>query len=270
MIPKVIHYCWFGKNEKSELINNCIDSWHRYCPDYEISEWNEDNFNINCCDYVKEAYAEKMWAFVSDYARHFILNMYGGIYLDTDVELVKPLSSFLTNNFVALENKDSIATGLIMGCKKNNDYCKHMLESYGNNHFILSNGIMNTLTVCKRTTDYFSKRGFKYSDELQVVDGFFIYPTEYFCPINPITYERNITDKTVSIHHYSGSWCSPEQEMHLEIRANYAKKYPRWIASIISYYIMERNSNGIMKSIRAIIRKMINYCWLRIKNRRIY
>ena len=127
MIPKVIHYCWFGRNEKSELIKRCIDSWKKYCPGYDIVEWNEDNCDLNSCTYVKEAYEAKKWAFVSDYIRHFVLEQYGGIYLDTDVELLKPLDSFLSGNFVALENEHSIASGLIMGCEKQNWFCEEML-----------------------------------------------------------------------------------------------------------------------------------------------
>ena len=100
MIPKTIHYCWFGRNKKSPLIEMCIDSWKKYCPNYGIKEWNEDNFDINQCQFVKEAYATKKWAFVSDYARLYILKEHGGIYMDTDVEVIKPLDRFLVHSCV--------------------------------------------------------------------------------------------------------------------------------------------------------------------------
>ena len=113
-MSKTIHYCWFGKNPKSKLILKCIDSWRKCCPDYEIKEWNEENFDINCCDYVREAYEAKKWAFVSDYCRFYVLYNYGGIYLDTDVELLKSLD-VLSKNFVGFENQNRVNSGLIRG-----------------------------------------------------------------------------------------------------------------------------------------------------------
>ena len=107
IIPKVIHYCWFGRNPKSSLIKKCIKSWKEKCPDYEIVEWNETNFDINCCEYVKQAYEQKKWAYVSDYARFYILNKYGGIYVDTDVQFLKPLDDLLSTKFLGFARKDS-------------------------------------------------------------------------------------------------------------------------------------------------------------------
>ena len=104
MIPKIIHYCWFGGNPLPEDAKKYIESWRKYCPGYEIKEWNESNFDINCCDYVREAYEAKKWAFVSDYARFYILYQYGGLYFDTDVEMIRPLFSILQKgSFMGME-----------------------------------------------------------------------------------------------------------------------------------------------------------------------
>lgn len=261
MIPKIIHYCWFGNAEKPELIKKCIASWKKNCPDYEIIEWNEDNFNIEICDYVREAYSEKKWAFISDYARHYVLNKYGGIYLDTDVELLKPLDTFLVTNFVALENADSIATGLIMGCEGNNWFCQRMLNEYNNDHFISTGIRKEPLTVCERTTKIFTDEGFVHTNKIQKVSGFTIFPTEYFCPVNPITYEEKITNNTVSIHHYGGSWCPPEQKEYLELRAIYARKYPRALASTIAFYKIEKKYKGIVAGLINTIKQIFIFCF---------
>ena len=260
MIPKIIHYCWFGHGEKSELIQKCMASWKQYCPDFEIVEWNESNFDLNVCTYVKEAYSEKKWAFVSDYARHSVLGQYGGIYLDTDVELLKSLEPFLGGNFIALENADSIASGLIMGCEKDNWFCKEMLESYERDAFLSSGIRKDPVTVCERTTKLFTKHGFVHRDILQTIDGFTVYPTEYFCPVDPITYEKNITDRTVSIHHYGGSWCPPEQKEYLELRAIYARKYPRAVASTIAFFLIEKKNKGITVGFINTIKQIFVYC----------
>ena len=130
-IPKVIHYCWFGGNPKSKLIENCINSWRKKCPDYEIIEWNESNFDINCCDYVKEAYEAKKWAFVSDFARLKIIYDNGGIYLDTDVELISSLEKFLEyDSYFGFEDSEHINTGLGFGAVKHNPILEVMINDY--------------------------------------------------------------------------------------------------------------------------------------------
>ena len=134
-IPKIIHYCWFGNNEKPSLVKQCIQSWKHYCPDYEIIEWNETNYNVGESDFIKEAYEAKQWAFVSDYVRAYVLSEYGGIYLDTDLELLQPMDGFLTDNsFLGFEVNDLLATGVIV-CAKNNSIIRAMFEYYQNKHF---------------------------------------------------------------------------------------------------------------------------------------
>lgn len=212
MIVKTIHYCWFGRNPKPELVKKCIDSWKKNCPEYEIKEWNEDNFDVNCCDYVREAYEAKKWAFVSDYCRFFVLFQYGGIYLDTDVELLKTLEQ-LNENFVGFESPNKVNSGLIRGAKSGDLICKHMLESYSKSHFRKKDGTLDLLTVCDRETEILCSLGLKRDNSLQDISGTTVYPSEFFNPMDMETGKLHITDNTVSIHHYAASWISKKEQL---------------------------------------------------------
>ena len=151
MIPKVIHYCWFGGNPLPELAIRYIDSWRQRCPDYEIKKWDETNFDVYSCDFVKEAYESKKWAFVSDYARLWIVFNYGGVYLDTDVELVKSLDELLDNKcFLGAETTGQVNTGLGFGAEKNNVVVKLLLNEYNNRHFKLKMGFMIRFPVHRK------------------------------------------------------------------------------------------------------------------------
>lgn len=214
MIPKVIHYCWFGGNALPEAVLKCIESWRRNCPDYSIVEWNESNYDINKHQYVKEAYEAKKWAFVSDFARLDIIYNNGGVYLDTDVEVIRPIDEMLANDcFLAAETTGFVATGLGFGAVKNNAIIKKLLDEYENAHFRLSSGQYDTMIPCpKRNTEPLSRMGYKYSEkDIWTAEGVTVFPPEYFCPIDYNTNQVKITDKTVSIHHYSGLWISKEE-----------------------------------------------------------
>lgn len=231
MIPKVIHYCWFGRGRKPTLANKCIASWRKYLPDYEIKEWNEDNFNINITPYVQEAYIAKKYAFVSDYARFWILYNYGGLYFDTDVELIKSIDNVIEKgNFLGVEDNGLdhsqrerklkrgeyyVNPGLGIGAEPRLLFCKEMLESYENDHFILSNGKINMYNVVGRTTDILISHGLKITNQIQTIDGINIYPKEWFCPIRITDGKLHVTSNTVSVHHYAASWTSP---MHRVLR----------------------------------------------------
>lgn len=206
MMNKTIHYCWFGNNPKPKLIQKCIESWKKYCPDYEIKEWNETNFDVNICLYVEQAYQNKKWAFVSDFARFWVLSNEGGVYLDTDVELIKPLDDFLVKPFLAFETATSVATGLVMYCKKGDELCRTMIDEYMKDRFVLSDGNLNLRTVCDRVTDYLVERGLKLEDKTQNIAGYTIYDTSYFNPIDMDTMQVKCKENTVSIHHYAGTW----------------------------------------------------------------
>lgn len=214
MIPKRIHYCWFGGKELSSEAKECIASWKKYMPDYEIVEWNETNVDINICDYVKEAYSQKKWAFVSDYFRFKILYEYGGIYVDTDVKFLKSLDHILeVGAYLGRETERDgglVASGLGMAVEPNNEIFREMLEMYHNESFYNDDGSENLTTVVQRLTHILSKYGYREDAEytkIQCINGIYIYPGEYFCPMgyNGVT---NITENTYTIHLYSASWFS--------------------------------------------------------------
>lgn len=212
-IPKVIHYCWFGGNPLPELAIKCIESWKKYCPDYEIKEWNESNFDINSCDYIKEAYEAKKWAFVSDYARFWILYYEGGLYFDTDVELIRSIDDIIERgNFMACEKAmnvevgTNIAPGLGIAANPGLEIYREILDFYEKKHFLREDGNIDVTTIVKYTTDILKKYGFESKNEIQLVADIYIYPPEYFCPKDYQTEKINITENTRAIHHYSESW----------------------------------------------------------------
>ncbi len=223
MIPKVIHYCWFGGNPLPELAIKCIDSWKKYLPDYEIKEWNENNFNVNSIKYTQQAYKRKKYAFVSDYARFWILYHYGGVYFDIDVELIKPLTPILQSGpYMGLETDNvrqtSIFTGadtgvtcnpgLGMATEKGMEFCKYMLDLYQNLQFIFPSGAINTKSVVLYTSETLLHFGYDKSFKgIQECVGFKIYPRQYFCPlVDRKTSEITLFPETYSIHHYAGTW----------------------------------------------------------------
>lgn len=206
MIPKVIHYCWFGGNPLPELAVKCIDSWKKYCPDYEIVEWNESNFDIQCCCYVYEAYKAKKWAFVTDFVRLYVLITYGGIYMDTDVEVTKPLDIFLQHSaFSGFECADQIPTG-IMACEKDFPLFKTLLDEYQGRHFLLEDGTFDTTTNVTTITNSCLRYGLILNNKFQEVEGMTLYPSDYFCPKSHKTGIVTCTENTHTIHHFSGTW----------------------------------------------------------------
>ena len=218
MIPKIIHYCWFGRNPLPESAKKCIDSWRKFFPDYEIKEWNEDNFDVNIIPYTTEAYAAKKYAFVSDYARFWILYHYGGLYFDTDVEVIKPFDEILTRGaFMGREAgaymKDmdislGINPGLGLGVAPGLGLYKEFLQCYDNLHFIHTDGTLNTKTIVMYTTEILAKHGLNNNnDDLQNIEGVWVYPPDVFCPMDHTHANKvTITDRTVSIHLYDCSW----------------------------------------------------------------
>ena len=227
METKIIHYCWFGKNKKPRLIKRCIKSWSKILPSFKIIEWNESNFDIaNSCRYVQEAYSMKKWAFVSDYVRLYVLNKYGGLYLDTDVELLKSPENLLTP-FLAFENEKSINPGLICYFEKNDSFCQILLSEYERDFFICENGSLNKKTICLRTNDFFEKRGISFNDKTQVIDGYHIYDSSYFCPKNGLTgkIDKDKLKSAFSIHHYKASWIPIHQKIRWKIRLFFRKLF---------------------------------------------
>jgi len=216
-IPRIIHYCWFGGNHLPPLAVKCINSWKSFNPGYEIKEWNESNFDIDCNNYVKQAYAAKMYAFVSDYARFHILYNNGGIYMDTDVEVLRPLDIFLANKmFTGFERTDKVAPGLILGSEIKTNLMKVFMDGYKVRMFIDKTGNMDLTTVVDYTTEFLQRRGLLLNGIKQEVEGIIIYPTDYFCPKSYETGECITTRNTYTIHHFAGSWKSSAD--HFKIR----------------------------------------------------
>lgn len=215
-IPKVIHYCWFGGNPLPELAQKCIASWKKYLPDYEIKEWNEQNFDVYQTVYSAEAYRLKKYAHVSDYARFWILYHYGGVYFDTDVEVIRPLDDIIAKgSFMGFECQEgisednpngNIAAGLGMGIPQGNPFFRQMVDYYEHIHYVRWNGKSTGNVVMHLTNllDYKHKQIL--NGGIVLVNNLFVYPVDYFCPLNYYTGEMNITENTRTIHHYMASW----------------------------------------------------------------
>lgn len=245
MIPKKIHYCWFGCNPLPELAQKCITSWKTHCPDYEIIEWNESNFDIACCDYVREAYKLQKWAFVSDVARLYALVTQGGIYMDTDVEVLKSLDAILHYDAVSgFESNTSIPTGL-MACRNGHPLFQELLHEYNGTHFIKEDGTCDMTTNVTRITNICLKYGLKLNNTLQTINGFTLFPKDYFCPKDCETGNLTITDNTYTIHHFDGSWLSLEDKLFLKYRKKYRKFLPLRFAGYYAKFKAAAKCRGL-------------------------
>lgn len=217
MISKVIHYCWFGRNPLPESELKCINSWKKFFPDYEIKEWNEDNFDVNIIPYTREAYEAKKYAFVSDYARFWVLYREGGLYFDTDVEVIKPMDDILEKGgfmgveVPAVDNSilPIINPGLGLGIDAGNALCAELLDSYKSFKFRKEDGTLNEKTVCSYTTELLIEHGLKATNSIQTIENINIYPKEYFNPLDDNTGILKITENTRSVHWYSKTWIKP-------------------------------------------------------------
>ncbi|WP_194191067.1 glycosyltransferase family 32 protein [Clostridium chrysemydis] len=219
MIQRKIHYCWFGRIEKPEIVNKCINSWKENAKGYELVEWNEDNFDINSNDFVREAYEKKKYAFVSDYVRAYALFNYGGIYLDTDVELLKDFDDYLENDsFFGFEAANYIATSTI-GARKGNKVIKKLLDKYQNKKFINKDGTLDTVTNVFILSDIFKDLKIERNGKYQKKEGLLtVYPMEVFSPYDYRFYQDLRTENTVSIHHFHKSWVSKKDKIKQSIK----------------------------------------------------
>lgn len=230
MIPKIIHYCWFGGKPLPPLAERCIASWKKWLPDYEIHRWDESNFDVNSIEYTRQAYARKKYAFVSDYARFWILYNYGGIYFDVDVEVVAPFNDIIERGpFLGVESDSTTVKGIVsgadlplhcnpglaMGAEKGMSFYATMLKRYANFQFLYTSGAINTTTVVSYTSQALLDSGFNptlniesHDHQFQLIEGITIYPKRYFCPTIK---DGNIylLPDTRSIHHYAASWVTP-------------------------------------------------------------
>lgn len=270
MIPKIIHYCWFGGKPLPPLALSCINSWKKFFPDYEIKEWNEKNFDVNQIKYTKEAYKQKKYAYVSDYARFKILKEYGGIYFDTDVEIIRSFKDIIDNgNFFGFEvdpdGKNTpgiyapkycfaVNPGLGFGFEKNHPFLNDIIKKYSTLSF--DGGEMNPWlkTIVAYTTELLCKYGLENRKGIQTIsfkkeESLFysyitIYPSDYFAPTNVITGKTHITKNTRSIHRYMGSWNTSENKnVYTKIKCLLKNLIPEYL--IIIYNKIQRRKYKI-------------------------
>ena len=223
-IPKVIHYCWFGGNPLSDSAVKCIESWKKFLPDYQLIEWNENNFNIEKLEYTKEAYVAEKYAFVSDVARIEALYQHGGIYMDTDVEVLKTFTPLLDARCIlGMEEKEYVATSF-MAFEKEHPLVKQFLNLYESISFFDKNGQIITGTNVAKLTNLLIEKGFvqeNYYQELE--EGIKIYPKEFFSPYDYINCHYNITENSYCVHHFAVSWMSKKEQVKKRIKKQLSK-----------------------------------------------
>ena len=214
MIPKTIHYCWFGRGEVTPLAKKCIASWRQFFPDYEIKEWNEGNFDVNIIPYTADAYNAGKYAFVSDYARFWVLYHFGGVYFDTDVEVIRPMGDVLEEGpfmgFELLGAKPAVAPGLGLAAEPGISLYKAILDQFEQMSFLTENGSLNPYTMIPMVTDLLKEMGLTGNGTIEQVSGVNIYPPDWFNPFDDATGRLRITENTRTIHWFAKSWLPAE------------------------------------------------------------
>lgn len=257
-IPKIIHYCWVGGNPKPKSVLYCIESWKKYCPDYEIKEWNESNYDFTKNVYMKQAYESKKWGFVPDYARLDIIYEYGGIYLDTDVELIKNLDDMLNyNSFFGFEDTGEgdyfVACGLGFGAKPHNQLIKELRDYYNSITFTNKDGLLNLMPAPRHNASIFKKYGVLMNNSFQDFENNVFFPSDYFCPKVFKTGKTKITRHTHSIHHFSASWMDENIRKEIahtqKICSRYGEKLGRFILFIESVW----KKYGVLGSMKRVL-----------------
>lgn len=236
MIPKVIHFCWFGGKPIPKEYQRYLDSWKKYLPDYEIKEWNESNYDVNCIPFSKEAYEVGKFAYVSDYARLKILYEYGGIYFDTDVEVIRSMDDLMARgawmgiekHFNNPEADDMVNPGLGFAVEPYNSIIKEIMSFYENTHYIFPDGHMEQIPIVPITSNVLKKYGLKSStDRPYKVADIMIYPWDYFCPIEFLSNKYEITNNTYTIHHYTATWMSWMDKLKMR-KGKWGRYIKRW------------------------------------------
>ena len=215
MIPKVIHYCWFGGAPLPKKEQKCMESWKQFAPDYKIVRWDESNYDVHKNQYMGDAYDRKKWGFVPDYARFDIVYTHGGIYLDTDVELVKPLDELLTNKaYMGFESGEWINGGIGFGAEAGSPLIQGLRDMYDDLVFVDEQGELNLTPSPHYITRFLMTHGLRQDNTMQVLDGeMTIYPTDYFAPKDYLTGKIDMTANTISIHQYSATWQPPKKKI---------------------------------------------------------
>lgn len=256
MIPKKIHYFWIGGNPKPESVLYCIDSWKKHCPDYEIMEWNETNYDFTKNEYMRQAYKAKKWAFVTDYARLDIIYKYGGIYLDTDVELIKPLDSVLSyQGFMGfdktIEKDHYVATGLGFGMEPENPIIKEMMADYEGVKKDIEDGAIKYIPCPYLNTQVLRRYGLKNVDRDQMIQNIVVFASDVLCPKSYNTLQLHITERTLSIHHFDGTWQDSKGRRRHQMTARINRLFGEHVGSII-----DRGMGNLEYCVQATHRKL--------------
>lgn len=226
LIPKKIHYCWFGDNPIPDKYKKWMESWKKFCPDYEIIQWNEKNYDITKNNYMYQAYQCKIWGFVPDYARLDIIYNEGGIYLDTDVELIRNLDDMLyQKGFAGFETKSLVAFGLGFGAMKGLPIIRELRDSYDEMEFILPKSTNDLVSSPIIQTKFLKEKGLLTNGTFQIIDGLSIYPEKVFCGKHMMSAQIVIDKETRSVHHYDASWKDNEYKEEMNKREIEWKKY---------------------------------------------
>ena len=222
-IPKIIHYCWFGGKEIPDFLKKCMESWYKLCPDYEIRRWDENNFDVSKYPFTKQAAENKKYGFITDVARLDILYEYGGIYMDTDVKLLKSFDDLLFNKgFVGVERWGNINSGGGIGAVPHHPMIREMLDYRLKYPFIFEDGTQNIETNGLYETTPFVRHGMRIDNTLQIINGMTVYPASVFHPYDYMSCEEKIEDNTVAVHYFYGGWMEEEDRKN---RASTQDKY---------------------------------------------
>ena len=257
-IPRVIHFCWVGGAPKPDSVLSCIESWKRCCPDYEIREWNETNYDFTKNEYMKQAYEAKKWGFVPDYARLDIIYQYGGIYLDTDVEAIRSFDELLNNEaFLGFENtgegKYLIACGLGFGAVAGSEVIRMLRDSYEGRSFLDEDGSINQTAAPVYSTQDLQPLGLILENRDQQLPGVMIYASDVLCPKEFTSGQLHCTERTVSIHHYDSSWWSDEKKHARKIALTLGKILPGKLSRRIGKAIALVRYRGLSGLLEAIV-----------------
>jgi mannosyltransferase OCH1-like enzyme len=250
---KIIHYIWFGGNPISDLTKKCIQTWKKFLPDFEIMEWNETNFDVNQCPFVKQAYEQKKWAFVADYTRFKVLEEYGGIYLDTDMEITADIAKYLELDlFMGQEDSKMINAAVVWAKEAHNPHIENIVKIYENHKQFNETGDLYDQSVPRILTKYFEQFGFdKEKDEVQVLDNgsAYIYPMEYFYPLSYDYQNNKFTDNSCMIHHFDATWISPMEKFKTKMK----RKNMVWVVYVIDFFISLKNKIKFFSNHRDVI-----------------
>ncbi|WP_278588087.1 glycosyltransferase family 32 protein [Limosilactobacillus pontis] len=244
MIPKLVHYCWFGNQAMPDKVLKNIQSWKSSNPDYKFIEWNEQNFDINSSSFVKEAYSEEKWAFVTDYVRLYAVYNYGGFYFDTDVQLVKKLdevNKVFPSGFMGFQGDNLVASGLGFAAPSKKKIIKEMMDVYNSVEF--DEKKLENISCPILNTNVLIAHGLKRNGSIQSIDGLTILPKEFLCPLDLEHGKKEIDDNTIAIHYYNASWMSSYQRTRMHIILNVKRIIPQKLITYLRKMLRRFYSN---------------------------